>query len=213
MGYIEELQLGKMQLAHLIPHLDAEISRLQRARDLLASIPISAHTYETSKDHQAALEQSSVSRLLFNPPLENKALVPGAAEIVAPAAVQVLSLGKSRQSQRERRSEPREGEHRAGRRRLVIDTALRGSVPSGPIVVSAEEVRRSQESKTAQATRAAELKRAGAELVSHFGWRSRANDVRSVDALLQRLINIGDEDADRASASHVPNQVPVLGQS
>jgi hypothetical protein len=84
---------------------------------------------------------------------------------------------------------------------LVLDTALRGPVPAGPVVVSAEEVRKSQAAKAAQATRAAEVRRAGSDFVSSFGWRSRANNGNSVDALMQRLINIGKEDADHESVS------------
>jgi hypothetical protein len=87
-----------------------------------------------------------------------------------------------------------QNESRAGRRkRLVLpDTALRGSVPSGPVVVSAEEVRRSQASKAAQTTRAAEVKQAGDELMSSFNWRSQNTGGRSVDLLLQRLMSIGE---------------------
>jgi hypothetical protein len=93
-----------------------------------------------------------------------------------------------------RRARMPQNESRAGRRkRLVLpDTALRGSVPSGPVVVSAEEVRRSQASKAAQTTRAAEVKQAGDELMSSFNWRSQNTGGRSVDLLLQRLMSIGE---------------------
>ncbi len=68
----------------------------------------------------------------------------------------------------------------------VLDTALRGAVPAGPVVVSAEAVRKSQASKAAQAERAAEVR------ISAAGWRSATSSVRSTDSLLQRLIHLGE---------------------
>ncbi len=203
-----------MPLAHLIPHLDAEISRLERARALLASLSISTNANQAAKVKQAAGDKLSASRLIdlapIRPPLENTtaATMASRANVSEPAVRRARAprLFARQILEPDRRSEPRKQASRIDRRRrtFTIDTALRGAVPSGPIVVSAEEVRRSQESKTAQASRSADLKRAGEAPASHVGWSSPGKDSRSLDALLQRLMKIGEEDAERANANHLP---------
>jgi hypothetical protein len=71
------------------------------------------------------------------------------------------------------------------------------------VVISAEQVRKSQELKAAEALRVAEVKKAGSDLSSSIGWRNRATDARSVDALLQKLINLGSDDPDQATAGQI----------
>jgi hypothetical protein len=88
---------------------------------------------------------------------------------------------------------------------VVVDTALRGPVPAGPVVVSAAEARKSQVSKSAQATLADEVKKAGVEPLPTFAWHSRTSDARNMDALLQKLMNIGSDDAEKNRASLPPS--------
>jgi len=202
-----------MQLAYLLPHLDAEIERLQRARDLLALISSSRFSpasgshgpiankmlaqpglFSSTGAHQKSSEQASESVLSPSSP--------GASSLVAINSAADLS---PRPVRRRRRSDLHSGETRLVRRKrpVVEDTALSGSVPSGPVVVSAEQVRKSQALKAAEALRMAEVKKAGSDLSSSTGWRNRATDARSVDALLQRLINLGADDADQSTASQI----------
>ena len=92
---------------------------------------------------------------------------------------------------------------------MVFDTALRGPVPTGPVVVSAEQVRKSQAAKAEQAVRAAEVRKAGADLVSNFGWRSRPTDMQNVDALLQRLMSIGEENSGPMNAGELGRSISL----
>jgi hypothetical protein len=197
-----------MQLAHLLPHLDAEIERLQKARDLLALSSSSIRILDAFDTVRAARQKSLQAQLAFDKAAKKRADKPAAVKSVNPIvsapdadmpkismlAVRIKTANESRASRR--------------RRLILPDTALRGAVPSGPVVVSAEEVRKSQASKTAQTTRAAEVRQAGAELVSSFNWRSQTTDGRGVDLLLQRLMSIG-ENTDQAMSP----QLPSLGQS
>lgn len=197
-----------MQLAHLVVHLNAEIERLQKARDLLALSSSSTkifHDFDTvlavrPRSLQPELEKGAKKK-------ENK---PRAINFVSSgpgADLSKVSTATVRTRIKTQHVVMPEDESRVGRRKRLVspDTALRGSVPSGPVVVSAEEVRKSQASKTAQTTRAAEVRQAGAQLPPSFHWRSRTTDGRSVDLLLQRLMSIG-ESTDQS-------QLPSLGQS
>ncbi len=212
-----------MQLAYLIPHIDAEIARLQKARDLLALIPVAKNVVSDDKkisdDTQAERKRMFASRLEWASPeaMPGGEPAPGVVPVGEPVPLMIEAAAAREEPQAPgpgrsagipgRMKTPRAHNHgeelRPGRRKrlLVLDTALRGPVPAGPVVVSAEEVRKSQAAKAAQATRAAEVKRAGSDFVSSFGWRSRAGNVNSVDALMQRLINIGKEEADHESVS------------
>ena len=189
-----------MQLEHLIPHLDAEIDRLQKARDLLALFLLFQQSGTTS-DADRSMEEHSSEAPIFDKQFDKQiepAIAAPASE-PAPSQPEVIRL-KMRRS-RIAREQPRS---RRIREAGAVDTALRGLVPAGPIVVSAAEVLKSQAAKTAQATRAAEVKRAGNEPGSSAAWRDRSSDMRHVDAMLQRLINIGEDDAEQVAASRLP---------
>ncbi len=164
-----------MLLAHLLPFLDAEIDRLQRARDLLAYVPAPSESIAATPLHTAEAAPSPAS-----PEIEQ----PAAAQL----APRVLILKPHRR-----------GAERASRRKTapVADTALRGAVPAGPIVVSAQAVRQAQENKVSHSGKAI------AEAVPAFDWRPRANQAPDVEAqLLRRLLDIGNsKDATPASPS------------
>jgi hypothetical protein len=203
-----------MQLTYLLPHLDAEIKRLQKARDLLALISEShVSPWDETETNMPTLsrtfaQQSSSSFTGLHQEGVEQATKPDSALIgpTSQAAADVKSAEIiPRRVQRKRRVSNLHSESKVARRKRVIleDTALSGSVPSGPVVVSAEQVRKSQALKAAEAVRMAEVKKAGSDPASSLGWRSRATDVRSVDALLQRLINRGADDGDQAATGQI----------
>ena len=182
-----------MLLPHLIPHIEAEIARLQKARDLLATDSNSDTNYlVTAQRLQAHLDRSTPDqareRLLklqaVATPETETASGPayGTAVILPPVT---YLKGRRRL---ERRSEPR---LQRKKQVAVIDTALSGTVPDGPVVVSAEQVRKSQAAKTAQSERAAEVKKADGEFASVLSWRSRSEESSSLDSMLQRLMQMG----------------------
>jgi hypothetical protein len=186
-----------MQLAYLIPHLDAEIDRLQRARDLLAFVPASIDFNETAAHMQPPLPSSLIAPSISA--VENDSAATAQNGSAAPSTVEVVRIKR-------RRSYTRSHESRTIRRKpVVVDTALRGPVPAGPVVVSAAEARKSQVSKSAQATLADEVKKAGVEPLPTFAWHSRTSDARNMDALLQKLMNIGSDDAEKNRASLPPS--------
>jgi hypothetical protein len=187
-----------MQLEHLIPHLDAEIDRLQRARDLLAFVP-------SKKELAESFGGITLRRVSAYAPERDAAPAKQELQTTEPAAaaapvrpeVQIHVVRKRRAYTRK--------EHSSRKRHAVVeDTALRGPVPTGPVVVSAEEVRKAQASKIEQAGKAAESKRTGGDLVSSFSWRSRSSDGRSVDSMLQRLINLGEENTQPGALGDLP---------
>ena len=191
-----------MQLAHLIPHLDAEINRLQRARDLLALVPkslldLSAISAATTMNLNRPVRASlSTSASVLTATRERESTTEPDAQGPARSALDISP-------RKERRVRSTRFHTRAERRKPVVleDTALRGSVPTGPVVVSAEEARKSQASKTAQASRAAEVRKAGADFISALSWRSRSTDTQNTDALLQRLMHLGEDGQDQQGPS------------
>jgi hypothetical protein len=200
-----------MQLAHLLPFLDAEIDRLQKARDLLALTPSSLEIYTDTPDTQPTVDEPLSLSLAADAADAAETSVEQAAKspvdtppVIAssptpPAAALPRRLRRSRNLAR---TELHVDESRHVKRKRVIlsDTALRGHVPSGPVVVSAEEVRKSQAMKTAQTSRAAEIRKAGEEPASSLiQWRTPASDARTVDSLLQRLMRIGTDTEPQAS--------------
>jgi len=201
-----------MQLAYLLPHLDSEIERLQKARDLLALI-------SSSRLSPASVFESPISsKMPAQPPSSidvhqesNAQAGEPVVSLSSPSAPSLVAINSAADlnprpiQRRRRRSDLHSREPKLVRRKrpVVEDTALSGSVPSGPVVISAEQVRKSQELKAAEALRVAEVKKAGSDLSSSIGWRNRATDARSVDALLQKLINLGSDDADQATAGQI----------
>jgi hypothetical protein len=201
-----------MQLAYLLPHLDSEIERLQKARDLLALI-------SSSRLSPANVFESPISsKMPAQPPSSidvhqesNAQVGEPVVSLSSPSAPSLVAINSAADlnprpiQRRRRRSDLHSREPKLVRRKrpVVEDTALTGSVPSGPVVISAEQVRKSQELKAAEALRVAEVKKAGSDLSSSIGWRNRATDARSVDALLQKLINLGSDDPDQATAGQI----------
>jgi len=203
-----------MQLAYLLPHLDSEIERLQKARDLLALISSSrlspASVFESPISSKMPAQPRPPSSTDVHQESNAQAGEP-VVSLSSPSAPSLVAINSAADlnprpiQRRRRRSDLHSREPKLVRRKrpVVEDTALSGSVPSGPVVISAEQVRKSQELKAAEALRVAEVKKAGSDLSSSIGWRNRATDARSVDALLQKLINLGSDDADQATAGQI----------
>jgi hypothetical protein len=202
-----------MQLAYFLPILDAEIERLQKARDLLALVPSPLETY-TDIDTTQTIGDKPLSLSPVQALIEQPSKPPAEKQpVMISSPIHAAALPKRvRRSRALARTELRAEESRPVRRKRLIlpDTALRGHVPSGPVVVSAEEARRLQASKTAQTSRAAEIRKAGEEPAasSLFHWRSSSSDARTVDSLLQRLMSIGTETEEQATG-----QLASLGHS
>ena len=191
-----------MLLPHLIPHLDAEIARLQKARDLLATESNSDDNYLGA----GLLSETRAKRARPTLTLERLATLQAAAletdaasDAAAGAAVTLPPVTYVKGRQRaERRREPRTPKKKQV---AVIDSALSGAVPTGPVVVSAEQVRQSRAAKTAHSELAAKAKKADGDFTSVLQWRSRSEDTHSVDSMLQRLMQMGksqeaEQDAD-----------------
>jgi hypothetical protein len=130
-----------MRYAEIIAYLDAEISRLQRARDVLSGF-----------------------RALETKPSRRKASAPkkkaGTAKLKAPASAKV------EQAQVQIQRVPFKGKTksrriaRASKTEQVAPTALSSHVPSGPVVVSREEVRKVRDREVALAQTAPQLPQA-----------------------------------------------------
>ena len=184
-----------MLLPHLIPHLDREIARLQKARDLLATESNPNENYLVTVPRPQPRLPSSMPGQGLAERIDLEAAAAAATETSAsgnPApnstgALPPITYLKGRRRV-ERRSEPRLQK----RKQLAsIDSALSGAVPTGPIVISAEQVRKSQAAKTAQSELAAEVKKADSDFASVLSWRGRAEEKNSDDFMLQKLMQMG----------------------
>jgi hypothetical protein len=128
----------------IIAQIDNEISRLERARDFLA-----AALAGSNHDAKAASAIALARRAKKRAPTQSR---PRAAITAAPAAIVAPPppppLPQPREEPQIRRVPPK---RRMERRHLQTEkpgksgAALSGLVPSGPVVVSADEARRLQE--------------------------------------------------------------------
>ncbi len=114
-----------MRYAEIISFLDAEIDRLQRARDLLAG----------SSFIQKKGAKRTVSVLRKTAKASNPEVPPSAQSDPAPVQIQRVPYKN------------RERIRRLGRpsKPSITSTALSSHVPQGPVVVSADEARKAEE--------------------------------------------------------------------
>jgi hypothetical protein len=131
----------------IIAQLDDEITRLERARDFLAAALASAPNY-LKKTASAIASARKVKTAVPAPKRKQpaKAAVPPAAELQSRVVAAPPPPPQPKEEPQIRRVPPR---RRMERRHLEKPgrsaAALSGSVPTGPVVVSAVEARKVQE--------------------------------------------------------------------
>ena len=132
----------------IIAQLDDEITRLERARDFLAAALASAPNHV--KKTATAIASARKIKTIVPPPQKRKKPAKPAAAPAAEAQSKVVEVAapppQPKAEPQVRRVPPR---RRMERRHLEKPgkpvAALSGSVPAGPVVVSANEARRGQE--------------------------------------------------------------------
>ena len=171
-----------MLLAELIPFLDLEIDRLQRARDLLAYVPPLANVSAIARKKAAPKTKPKAGP---EPKSSGSDVEQGIAAVaLVEAAVAPPVVAETAQVVVVKPYDPSRRQRPVRRKQVVVeDTALRGSVPAGPVVVSANEARRSQALKAAEAAKTPTEPQP-------FEWRVSATETSSMEAALQRLMDM-----------------------
>jgi hypothetical protein len=150
-----------MAYTEIVSMLDAEIARLEKARELLLELLPAAAALKPVRT--AAGEQPT-------PPVDERA-----AEEQEAVAIKVL---------RPRRSyTPRTKRNRVA---TEPDGALRTSVPAGPVAVSADDVRRRLQLQKGAAAAPSPL-----PAKEPLTWRAEAEQARRGGDLLQRFMEMG----------------------
>ena len=139
------VELIRMLWTEIIAEIEAEITRLQRARDFLAAAPANSKTAGRRKTKK----KSVFGRKKKQPIRSSAPAASGSPDrgVAAPALAQAEEVPRVQLVPPKRRVE----RQRRLARSATVDSppaVLSGTVPSGPIVVSADEARKAQERST-----------------------------------------------------------------
>jgi hypothetical protein len=202
--------MGEMQFVDIVPFLDVEIERLQAARDLLATFSIAfnipaeiAAAPVPVRDYKSQAKLPGIVHAIVDAARVDATKVDAARKEESPSVLPQLAPAIAAADvpvQRLRPHQPRQA-RRATRKALAAqESALRGVVPAGPVVVSPDVLRKEQAWKAQPAP---------AEQIKVPVWSGPSSDsrreARSLDAMLQRLMDMGSSDEkklDQAAVRH-----------
>ncbi len=135
-----------MQWAEIIAQIDAELGRLQSARDFLARVPTTPALLPERRQRKKPPSGRNKPATKVADATANRARGSEEAKFAASApAMTELNEGPPIQRLPPKRQISRRKSHWSVNAEASTPAALSGSVPSGPIVVSAAEVRKAQE--------------------------------------------------------------------